>query len=80
MDEIVINPSKGQKGSDGTGKQGYQLGLGFNPYNTTRTSIFNVEDADEDKLNPYHDELRFDEDEDEKLKSTWMISGRNRQI
>ncbi|MES2872218.1 MAG: hypothetical protein V4708_00740 [Bacteroidota bacterium] len=49
------------------------------PKKTALTSGFYVENADEDKLNPYPDELKST-DEDDKLNSTWMISGRNRKI
>lgn len=51
------------------------------PKNTEHSSDIHVENADEDKLNPYPDELKTNnEDEEEKLNSTWMISGRNRKI
>lgn len=50
------------------------------PGKTDSTSAFHIENADEDKLNPYPDELKPNDDEDEKLNSTWMISGRNRKI
>ncbi|WP_276349093.1 hypothetical protein [Daejeonella sp. JGW-45] len=38
----------------------------------------NIENADEDELNPYPDELK--PDDDEKVNSTWMMSGQNRKI
>jgi len=38
-----------------------------------------IENADKDKLNPYPDELKPDNDE-EKVNSTWMISGLNRKV
>ncbi len=49
------------------------------PAKTDTRSAFQIENADEDKLNPFPDELKRD-DEDEKLNSTWMISGRNTKI
>ncbi|MES3018292.1 MAG: hypothetical protein V4721_10955 [Bacteroidota bacterium] len=39
----------------------------------------NIENADEDKMNPYPDELKPDDD-DEHFNSTWMMSGRNKKI
>lgn len=38
-----------------------------------------IENGDEDELNPYPDELKPDNDED-KMNSTWMISGQNRKV
>ncbi|MEJ7693365.1 hypothetical protein [Daejeonella sp.] len=38
-----------------------------------------IENADEDKLNPYPDELKPDHD-DEHFNSTWMMSGRNKKV
>ncbi len=39
----------------------------------------NIENADEDELNPYPDELKPDDD-DERVNSIWMMSGQNRKI
>ncbi|MGB4399725.1 MAG: hypothetical protein WBJ10_10160 [Daejeonella sp.] len=50
-----------------------------NPAKSAQSSV-QVENADEDKLNPYPDEMKTDDSEDEKLKSTWMMSGLNRKI
>lgn len=39
-----------------------------------------VENADEDSLNPYPDEMKRNDPEDDRSKSTWMMSGLNRQV
>lgn len=49
------------------------------PRNITGKNDHYIENADEDKLNPYPDELKPDDD-DEHFNSTWMMSGRNKKI
>lgn len=51
----------------------------IDPQKKTLNNDLNVENADQDELNPYPDEMKPDDD-DERLNSTWMISGRNRKI
>ncbi|SKB81957.1 hypothetical protein [Daejeonella lutea] len=50
-----------------------------NPQSKAASNEHKIENADEDKLNPYPDELKPDSD-DEHFNSTWMMSGRNKQI
>lgn len=50
-----------------------------NPQKSAR-SFPGVENADEDQLNPYPDEMKTDDSENDRLKSTWMMSGLNREI
>lgn len=49
------------------------------PQKRVANNIHNIENADEDKMNPYPDELKPDDD-DEHFNSTWMMSGRNKKI
>jgi hypothetical protein len=43
-------------------------------------SFAQIENADEDRLNPYPDEMKTNDFDYGGLKSTWMISGLNREI
>ena len=80
MDQNVSNPGMGKKVPNGVGQEGIELDMGANLYKTTPSTALPVENADEAKLNPFPVELRSDDDDDEKLYSTWMISGRNRKM
>ncbi len=62
-DDNGINPSPGE----------------VDPQKKALNNDVNVENADQDELNPYPDELKPDDD-DEHFNSTWMMSGRNRKI
>lgn len=50
-----------------------------NPAKSTQSDA-QVENADEDRLNPYPDEMKTNDSDDQKLNSTWMMSGLNREI
>ena len=80
MDQNVSNPGTDKKVPHGVGKEGIELDMGSDVYKRTRNTASPVENANEAKLNPFPVELRSDDDDDEKLYSTWMISGRNRKI
>ncbi len=51
----------------------------LDPQNRAINNDLKIENADEDQLNPYPDELKPDAD-DEHFNSTWMMSGRNKKI
>ena len=80
MDQNVSNPGTDKKVTHGVGKESSELDMRSDLYKKTRSTALPVENADEAKLNPFPVELRSDDDDDEKLYSTWMISGRNRKI
>lgn len=80
MDQNVSNSGTDKKVPHGVGKESSELDMGSDLYKKTRSTALPVENADEAKLNPFPVELRSDDDDDEKLYSTWMISGRNRKI
>ena len=80
MDQKVSNPGTDKKVPNGVGQEGIELDMGANLYKTTPSTALRVENGVEAKLNPFPVELRSDDDDDEKIYSTWMISGRNRKI
>ena len=80
MDQNVSNPGTDKKVTHGVGKESSELDMRSDLFKRTRSTVLPVENADEAKLNPFSVELRSDDDDDEKLYSTWMISGRNRKI
>lgn len=48
-----------------------------NPQAKEWSHAIHIENADEDQMNPYPDELRPNDDDDKKHNSTWMSSGRS---
>jgi hypothetical protein len=50
----------------------------IDPQKKAINNNLNIENADEDELNPYPDELK--PDDEDKVNSTWMVSGQNRKI
>lgn len=48
-----------------------------NPQSKEWSQAIHIENADEDQMNPYPDELRPNDDDDKKHNSTWMSSGRS---
>ncbi len=62
-----------------SGDNGINPGPGdIDPEKKAINNDVNIENADEDELNPYPDERK--PDHDEKVNSTWMMSGQNRKI
>ena len=80
MDQNVSTPGTGKKVPCGVGQGGIELDMGSDLYKTRPKTALSVENVVKAKLNPFPVELRSDDDGDEKLHSTWMISGRNRKI
>lgn len=85
--EEYDSDEESQQGSDkgGSGDDNRSSDTGINPLpgevdpeKKALNNDVNVENADEDELNPYPDELK--PDEEEKVNSTWMMSGQNRKI
>lgn len=74
-----------QEGIGGSGDDQRSADNGINPspadIDPEKKAVnndINIENADQDELNPYPDELKHDDDE--KVNSTWMMSGQNRKI
>lgn len=85
-DSEDLKEQRQKSGTGGSGDDQRSSDNGINPLpgevdpeKKALNNDLNVENSDEDHLNPYPDELKPD-GEDHKVNSTWMVSGQNRDI